>query len=333
MKKKILVLLTAAFLMFTAIGCAANSTATNSPTPQEKTKVNIAGLKGPTGMGLSKLMSDQDAGTTQNDYTFTISAAPDDIVGKVTSGEVDIAAVPSNLASSLYNKTNGQVQLLAINTLGILYVVENGDTVHSVSDLNGKTLYSSGQGTTVEYSLHNILNKNNLDPAKDVKLEYKSEHSELATLVTSGNVKLAVLPEPFVTTVMLKNKDLRIALNLSEEWTKVEKDSVLAMGVMIVRKEFAEQHPDAVNAFLSEYKASTEYVNANVGDAASLIEKYGILDSAAAAEKAIPNCNIVYMDGAEMKTKIAPLYQILYDANPKSIGGKLPDDAFYYTAK
>jgi NitT/TauT family transport system substrate-binding protein len=132
---------------------------------------------------------------------------------------------------------------------------------------------------------------------------------------------------------MLKNKDLRIALNLSEEWTKVEKDSVLAMGVMIVRKEFAEQHPDAVNAFLSEYKASTEYVNANVGDAASLIEKYGILDSAAAAEKAIPNCNIVYMDGAEMKTKIAPLYQILYDANPKSIGGKLPDDAFYYTAK
>jgi len=297
----------------------------------EKTQVNVAALKGPTGMGLSKLMSDQDAGTAKNDYTFAISGAPDDIVAKITSGEADIAAVPSNLAATLYNKTNGQVELLAINTLGILYVIENGDTVSSVADLKGKTLYSSGQGAVPEYALNYILSSNGIDPAKDITVEYKSEHSELATLMVSGDVKLGVLPEPFVTTVLSKNPKLRIALNLTDEWNAVKgNSSELAMGVMIVRKDFAEQHPDALGTFMDEYKASTEYVNANPADASQLIAKYGIIESAALAQKAIPNCNITFVEGSDMKAQIEPLYQILFDANPKSIGGKLPDDAFYY---
>jgi NitT/TauT family transport system substrate-binding protein len=327
MKKRILTLVTALLLV---IGLTAGC---STPAPAAKTDVRVAALMGPTGMGLARLMDDQDAGTTQNNYTFTLAGAPDDIVGKITSGEVDIAAVPSNLAASLYNKTNGNVQLLAINTLGILYVVEDGDTIQSIADLKGKTVYASGQGSTAEYSLNHILTENGINPKNDVTIEYKSEHSELATLVTSGDVKLAVLPEPFVTTVRQKNKNVRVALDLTDEWTKIEEDSQLAMGVMIVRKEFAAENPEAVQTFLNEYKASTEYVNANVDEAGTLIEKYGILPSAAIARQAIPNCNIVLVDGAEMKAQIAPLYQILFDANPKSIGGKLPDDAFYYGAQ
>jgi NitT/TauT family transport system substrate-binding protein len=303
-----------------------------SPIPAEKTDVSVAALIGPTGMGLAPLMDKQDKGEAENNYSFTLSGTPDDIVAKITSGEADIAAVPVNLAPILYSKTSGKVQLLAINTLGVLYVVERGDTVHSVADLKGKTLYASGQAATPEYILNFILSQNGIDPAADLAIEYKADHSELASLVTAGQADLAMLPEPFVTTVTSKDPDLRIALDLTKEWDKIEGGgSALVMGVMIVRKDFADQNPDALRTFMDEYKASTEFVNASIPKAAALIEQYGILPSAALAEKAIPNSNIVYIDGQEMKDKVAPLYQILLDSNPKSIGGILPDDAFYYT--
>ena len=329
MKKRTLALVTALVLVLALVaGCTAGQPGATA----EKTKVNVAALNGPTGMGLAKLMDDQDKGTTKNDYSFTLAGAPDDIVAKITSGEVDIAAVPTNLAASLYNKTNGNVRLIAVNTLGVLYIVENGDTVQSVADLKGKTVYATGQGATPEYALDEILTKNGIDPDKDVTVEYKSEHSELATLVTSGQVKLALLPEPFVTNVTLKNKDVRVALDLTKEWNAANDNdkSELVMGVMIARKDFVEQNPQALKDFLAEYKTSTEYVNANVEEAAALIEKYGILPSAEVAEKALPNCNIVFTDGQAMKEQVAPFLKVLYDANPKSVGGKLPDDAFYF---
>ncbi len=302
-----------------------------SPSPAQKADVSVAALIGPTGMGLAPLMDKQDKGEAENNYTFTLSGTPDDIVAKITSGEADIAAVPVNLAPALYSKTSGKVQLLAVNTLGVLYVVERGDTVQSVADLAGKTLYASGQAATPEYVLNFILSQNGIDPAEDLTVEYKADHSELASLVTAGKADLAILPEPFVTTVTSKDPDLRVALDLTEEWDKIEGgNSALIMGVMIVRKDFAEQNPQALASFMDEYKASTGYVNTNIPESAALIEKYGIMPSAALAEKAIPNCNIVYIDGQEMKDKVAPLYQILFDSNPKSIGGALPDDAFYY---
>jgi NitT/TauT family transport system substrate-binding protein len=329
MKKRTLALITALVLLVAlAAGCAPNQTGT----APEKTKVHVAALNGPTGMGLAKLMDDQEKGTTKNDYSFTLSGAPDDIVAKITSGEVDIAAVPTNLAASLYNKTNGNVRLIAVNTLGVLYIVENGETVRSLADLRGKTVYATGQGATPEYALDEILAKSGIDPDKDVTVEYKSEHSELAALVTSGRVKLALLPEPFVTNVTLKNKDVRVALDLTEAWSAAAGDdkSELVMGVMIARTDFVEQNAQALNDFLTEYKASTEYVNANVQEAAALIEEYEILPSAAVAEKAIPNCNIVFAGGRDMKDQVEPFLNVLYGANPKSVGGKLPDDAFYY---
>lgn len=303
-----------------------------SEAPASKADVSVAALIGPTGMGLVKLMDDQEKGTAQNNYSFILSGTPDDIVAKITSGEADIAAVPVNLAPTLYNKTNGNVKLIAINTLGVLYVVENGDTVKTLADLKGKTMVASGQAATPEYVLNYILSKNGLEPGTDVTIEYKADHSELASLVTAGQVKLAVLPEPFVTTVTQKNPDVHAALDLTQEWQGIPDNngSALIMGVMIVRKDFADQNPEALWAFMDEYKTSADYVNASAKEASALVEKYGIMASAALAEKAIPNCNIVYIDGQDMKDQIAPFYQILFDSNPKSIGGALPDDAFYF---
>lgn len=335
MKKRTLALITALVLTAAlAAGCASNQPSP-SATTAEKTKVSVAALMGPTGMGMAKLMDDQDKGTAKNDYNFTIAGTPDAIVADITAGNVDIAAVPANLAASLYNKTNGNIRMLAVNTLSVLYIVEDGNTVQSVADLKGKTIYATGQGATPEYALNEILTKNGIDPAKDVTIEYKAEHSELATLVSSGQAKIAMLPEPFVTTVTQKNKDVRIALDLNKEWKAAESDSSseLVMGVMIARKDFAEKNPQAVKDFLAEYKASTEYVNNNAKDSSALIEKYGILTSAALAEKAIPNCNIVYTDGEAMKAQVQPFLNMLFTANPKSVGGKLPDDAFYYLAE
>lgn len=303
-----------------------------SQSSAQKTDVSVAALIGPTGMGLVKLMDDQDKGTAQNNYSFILSGTPDDIVAKIASGEADIAAVPVNLAPTLYNKTSGNVELIAINTLGVLYVVENGDTVKTLSDLKGKTLVASGQAATPEYVLNYILSKNGLAPGTDISIEYKADHSELASLVMAGKVNLAMLPEPFVTTVIQKDPDVHVVLDLTQEWQGIKDNngSALIMGVMIVRKDFADKNPEALSAFMDEYKTSTEYVNSNVKEASALVEKYGIMASAALAEKAIPNCNIVYIDGQEMKDQIAPFYQILFDSNPKSIGGTLPDDAFYY---
>lgn len=303
----------------------------SSSTVPEKTPMKIATLKGPTGMGMLKLMSDNDAKTAQSYYQFTIVGSPDEIVSKISTGEIDAASVPTNLAAVLYNKTKGKVQLAAINTLGVLSVLTNGETVSSMKDLKGKTIYASGQGSIPEYALNYILKQNGLEPGKDVKIEYKAEHAELAALVISGKAKIALLPEPFVTQVLSKNKDVKLALNITEEWEKaVNGKSVLSMGGLLVRKDFAEKNKSAFNQFLDEYKASTAYTASNPEQTAALSEKYGIMPSAV-AKKAIPNCNIVYIDGTEMKKQIPDFLKILYAANPKSVGGALPGDDFYYT--
>ncbi len=345
MKKIISLGLSACMALSVLAGCAgpaaassgepASSEAVSSAQPSsaaaEKTTIKIAALKGPTGLGMLKLMSDNDAKTAAENYEFTIVGAPDEIVSKISKGEVDVAAVPTNLAATLYNKTEGKVQMAAVNTLGVLSILTKGEDISSIKDLKGKTIYSSGQGSTPEYALNYILSQNGLEVGKDVKVEYKAEHAELAALVVSGKAKIAVLPEPFVTQVTAKDKDVKIALNITDEWNKVAGGkSVLTMGCLIVRKDFAEQHKEAFDAFLKEYKESTDYTNTKMEEAAALSEKYDIMP-AAVAKKAIPNCNIVYMDGDEMKAKIPDFLNVLFTANQKSVGGKLPGDDFYYT--
>lgn len=291
--------------------------------------IRIGALKGPTGLGMLQLM--QEAADGEKPYTFTLAGAADELTGKITTGELDAVALPTNSAAALYQKTGGEIQIAMVNTLGVLYLVTAGnESISSVSDLVGKTVYSSGQGTVAQYAFEYILSANGLEPGKDVTVEYKTEHSEIATLMASGQAEIAVLPQPFVTQVTSQNADLKVALDLTEEWDKATGGaSILTMGCLAVRRDFAQEHKDALDAFLEDYQSSVEFVNANPKEAAAISGEMDLIP-AAVAEKAIPECNIVYLDGANMKEKLPGFLQILFDANPKSVGGAMPEDDFYY---
>ena len=304
---------------------------------QAEDSVNVLALKGPTAMGMVSLMDQADQGEiTEETYDFQIVASPDEVSPAIAQGTADIAAVPANLASVLYQKTNGGVQVLTINTLGVLYLVENGDQVQSVSDLKGKTIYASGKGATPEYALNYILKENGLTPGEDVQIEWKSEHTECVAALAEHEDAAALLPQPFVTTAQSKNDSLRVALDLTEEWDKIQKDnggnSSLVTGVTVVRTEFAREHPEIVEDFMERYQESVSYVNEHTEETAKLIGDYDIV-SEEIAKKALPECNIVYIDGAEMKEKLSGYLEVLEQENPQAVGGVLPADEFYYDAE
>lgn len=311
-----------------------NETDSKEPENSLDREINIAVLAGPTGMGAAKLMTDNTEGKTANKYNFTVATAPDQVGPSLIQGTYDIAAVPTNLAATIYQKTNGGVKAAAVNTGGVLYILENGNTISSVEDLRGKKIYATGQASTPEYILNYVLSKNGIDPASDVEIEYLAEHSELAASLASESAAIGMLPEPQVTAALTKgSENLRIALNLTEEWKNIAGDeSSLLQGCIAVRSEFAESYPEVVEAFLKEYEASVQYAVNNQDEAAQLIASHGIVASAEIAKKAIPNCNIIYLDGAEMKKQLSGFLQVLYDANPSSVGGALPEDDFYYSA-
>lgn len=315
---------------------SASATAGPTAAPEAEAPVTtfrIAGLKGPTTMGMVKLMSDAEAGETHQDYQVTMYGAADEVVPLLVKGDIDLAAIPANLAANLYNQTEGKVQVAAINTLGVLYVVTTGDDVKSVEDLKGKTVYSTGKGTTPEYVLNYILKKNGIDPEKDLTVEYKSEATEVAAALQAADEgAIAVLPQPYVTAAQSQIEGLNVALNLTEEWNKVSTDSDLVTGVLVASTEFIEQNEAAFEEFLKDYQASIEWVNSNTADAAELVAHYGIVAKAPLAQKALPACNITYVDGAEMKTKLSGYLQVLFDQNPKAVGGAMPGDDFYYGA-
>jgi NitT/TauT family transport system substrate-binding protein len=350
MRKVLSIILTVVFITVMLAGCQAkpesgnnipentpsdtpdiNTTPTESKDEKETEPVDIriGGLKGPTSMGLVKLMESAEAGEAANNYTFTISGSADEVTPKLIKGELDMAAVPANLASVLYNKTNGEVKLLAVNTLGVIYIVEKGNDIQSFEDLKGRTIYATGKGSTPEYALRYLLSENGIDPDKDVKFEWKSEPTEVVALFSELENGVAMMPQPYVTVAQTQIEGLRIVIDLTKEWDALENGSDLITGVLVVRKDFAEKYPDQIAAFLDEYKQSAEYVNSNVTEAAKLVEKYGIV-KAAVAEKAIPYCNIYFMDGIEMKTSMQGYLKVLFEQNPNSIGGKLPGDDFYY---
>lgn len=311
-----------------------NNEATITPTNEvqnvEKLDITIAALKGPTAMGMVKVMKDASNGETTNNYDFTIAGTADEITAKLVSGDIQIAAVPCNLASVLYNKTKGGIKVAGINTLGVLYVVESGDTIKSVSDLKGKTIYSTGKGTTPEYTLNYLLSSAGIDPTNDVTIEYKSEATEVAAILSEEENAIAMLPQPFVTTVMMQNEKVRIALDVTKEWENLSNDgSSVVTGVVVVNTKFLEENKEAVNAFLDEYTNSAVYVNENVEEAANLVEEFDIV-KAPVAKKAIPDCNITLIEGDAMKEKISGYLNVLYDQASNSIGGAIPADDFYY---
>ena len=315
--KRIVAMITAVVMLFSLAAFAACSK------KQDGTEISIAALKGPTGMGMVKLADKQN----YPNYTVSIEASPDALNPRIISGEVDVAAVPVNLASVLYNKLDGDISVLAVSTLGVLYVVEAGSEVNSVADLAGKTVYATGQGATPEYILNYLLDKNGV--AGSVEVNYVGEHAALATMLANGSAEIGMLPEPNVTSTLAGNDNLRIALNLTEEWNKVC-STELVQGVVIARKSFVNEHPEAIEQFLREYEKSSAFVNENIDEAAKLIVDVGILGNVEIAKKAIPNCNISFSKGEAMHKAVEGMLTVLFEANPKSIGGKLPDKDFYY---
>ena len=294
--------------------------------------LRIAGLKGPTTMGLVNLLSMEQAGTAAMDYDLQLYGAADEIVPLLIKGELDMAAIPANLAATLYQKTSGGIQAVAVNTLGVLYVVEQGDTVHSMADLKGRTILSTGKGTTPEYVLRYLLTANGLDPDKDVDIQYYSEATEVTAQMATTQDAIAVLPQPYVTAAGLKDDTLRVALDLTAEWDKVA-DTQLITGVTVVRKAYAEEHPDVVAAFLADYAQSVNTANTDLDGTAALCEEQGVVAKAAIAKKALPNCNIVCLTGEELKADVSGHLQVLYDADPAAVGGTLPGEDFYWTAQ
>nr|WP_325242505.1 ABC transporter substrate-binding protein [uncultured Oscillibacter sp.] len=294
--------------------------------PIQTEPVRVGALKGPTAMGLVRMMSDDGV----NSYTLAGSA--DELTPKLIKGELDIACVPANLAAVLYNKTEGQIVTLAVNTLGVLYIVENGgEAVQSMADLKGKTLVAAGKGSTPEFGLRYLLEQSGLDPDKDVTVDWKSEHAECVAALAAGTADLALLPQPFVTVAQGKlGNGLRVALDLTAEWDALDNGSAMITGVAVARRDFVEQNPELVDMFLKEYAASVAWVNENPAKAAELVAANGIIESAAIAEKALPHCNIVCLTGQEMFEKLSGYLQVLAAAAPESVGGALPRDGFFY---
>ena len=290
--------------------------------------VRVAALKGPTAMGMVAMM--RDGG---NRYEFTLAASADEVTPLLIQGKLDIAAVPANLAAVLYNNTEGSVRVLSVNTLGVLYVVERGNSIESVSDLKGRTLYTAGKGSTPEYALNYILRGSGLDPAADLTIEFKSEHAECVAALLNDPDAVAMLPQPFATVAQARAEDMRIALDLTREWDALQADSdapsAMITGVVAARTEFVEQYPDAVHDFLTAYEASVQFTQNNTEEAAALIGEYDIFD-AAVAEKALPYCNIVFISGEKMREMLSGYLAELYAQDPASVGGALPDEAFYF---
>jgi NitT/TauT family transport system substrate-binding protein len=351
MKKNIFVLLIISLFIVSFTGCSNNNSIKKSNDKQsnqansmntsdsenkndvDKTNlsIKIAGLKGPTSIGMIKLFEDKPSLGENIDSTYEVANTPDIINAKLISKEVDIAALPTNLASVMYNKTDGAYKLAAVNTFGMLYLVTNGIEINDWNDLKGKKINIIAKGSTPDFVFNYLLKQNNIDAQKDVDLDYSLTHAELAQAVIANKVDIAILPEPFVTMVTMKNKNVKVALNLQDEWKTFQgENSPISMGCIVVRSEFAKSNPEAVNTFLAEYEKSINWVNNNNAEAGVLVEKHGILSKAKLIEKAIPNCNIKFLNADDSMDTVNSFLKILYDFNPDFVGGKLPDEGFFY---
>ena len=337
--KKLISLILAGIMLFSLAAC---STANNESSIPENTggaetvskldvNCNVYAIKGPTGVGMVSLMDKAKKGDAGLNYNFNLVGDNTEIIAKISSGEANIAAVATNVASTLYNKTNGGISVLAINTLGVLTLIAKGEEISSIADLKGKTVYSTGQGANPEYILNYVLEKNGLKAGEDIKIEFVSQPQELVAKVTTSDKAIAVAPQPVATNITVKDTAAKIVLDMNDEWAKVS-DTDLVMGCIIARNDFINENPEAVKLFLKEYKASIEAVNSDVASAATLCAEYEIVSPAPVAQKAIPYCHIVYQDGKELKTNLSAYLKFLFDRNPQSIGGTLPADGFYYGA-
>lgn len=300
------------------------------PINEEKAAVNvtIAGLKGPTSIGMIKMIDEKALNNQQYNVEYVAESAPDALTAKIINGDIQISSVPINLASVLYNKTGGKIQLMAVNTIGNLYIVGT-DEIASIADLDGKTVGMSGKGSTPDFAMNYILKQGGLESS--VELDYSADHATLAQSVIAEDTKVALLPQPFVTQVMMKNSNVKMLVDLNEAWKTASGDaSQLFTGCIVVNKEFAESNTEFVEDFLKQYEESVKWVLENPKDASMMVEKNEIMPSAALVEKAIPFCGISFVTAQEAKVNLNSFYKVLFDSNPASIGGAMPDDTFYF---
>lgn len=325
-------------LSLSLAACSGPKTAepTQQPTQEvfQGEDVRLAVLSGPTGIGAAKLLTDSDKDDTVNHYTYTVATDNNEVVAGLTAadGEYDIAMVASNVAANLYNKTQGDVKILALGTQGVLHILEgsNGTAIQSMKDLKGKTIYATGQGANPEYILRHLLTENGLDPDKDVEIVF-ADATEISAKLISGEIETAMLPVPAATAAIAKSQgSVRDAIDLTSAWNDLDNGSQLIMSAVVARADFLAEHPQAVDAFLEEYEDSVTYVKENPEQAGQLVADLGIAPSAAIAQKAIPQCNLVFLSGADMKPAISGYYEVLYSIDPTAVGGKLPDDNIYY---
>lgn len=322
--KKCLGLLLALIMLFALAACGAESR-------EETAEMNVYVLSGPTGVGAMHLWAKSEAGETVNTYHFTLSDANDEVVAAIAKGEADIAAVATNMAATLYNKTEGGVTVLAVNTLGVLSLLSSGEEIDSVAALKGKTIYAAGQGANPEYILRYVLTKNGLDPNNDVTLRFVGDGGELVNVWQNEPEAVIMAPQPAATTILMKHEGSRKVLDMTEEWNRVSGgESALMMGCVIVRNAFLAEHKSAVDTFLREYAASIEAAQNDAAATAVLCEQYGLIPKAALAEKAIPQCGLTFVSGSEMKAQLGGYLQVMFNADPKSVGGAIPEGDFYY---
>ncbi len=329
--KKLLSIVLITVIVFSFAACTDSG---NTPeTPAEKTDINFFVLTGPTGIGAVHMMQQAQNNEGLENYHITAVAAPDEIVSKISNGDADIAAISTNLAAKLYNITGGEIEILAVNTLGVLYAITNENTeIAEISDLAGKTAYTTGKGANPEYIINFLLKENGLTPASDLQIEYVADGSKLTSVWAQTPDAVIIAPQPVATAITLNYENAEIALDLTEEWDKVSESSALMMGCIVARKDFIEENPQAVENFLTDYKASVSATETDPESTASLCETYGIVAKAAVAQKALPYCNICFITGEEMKTKLTGYLEILLAADPQSVGGAIPADDFWYPA-
>lgn len=320
--KKLLCVVLSLLLVLSFAGCGERKAKTG--------EMNVYVLAGPTGIGALNLWEKAELGESENTYHFTLTGANDEIVSAISKGEADIAAVATNLASTLYNRTEGGVTVLAVNTTGVLYMLSNGEEINSIADLKGKTIYSAGQGANPEYILRYVLNGNGVNPESDVTINFVAEGSELLTVWANDPTAVIMAPQPVATNLKMKNENAKTVFDMSEEWSKISTDSSLFMGCVIVRNEYLENNKGAVETFLKEYKESINTAISDVEGTAALCEKRGIIPKAAIAKQAIPYCGLTFVEGKDLKDGLSGYLKVMYEANPKSVGGSLPSDDFYY---
>lgn len=298
---------------------------------KDDTVIRVGSMKGATSIGLLFLMEEATNGESEGNYDFQMVTGADELVPLVAKGELDIALVPANVASVLYGKTEGTISVIDINTLGVLYMVSSDTSIENITDLKGKTIYLTGKGTTPDFVLQYLLTENGMS-VEDCTLEYKSEPTEVAALLAENPEAIGLLPQPFVTAACMQNEALSVILDMNEEWNKVQGEggSSMVTGVTVVRKAFLEEHPEAVNTFLKEHAESAKAINADPATGAAYAVKAQIIAKEPIAQKAIPACNITCITGEEMKQALAGYLAVLHGLEPKSVGGALPGEDFYY---